>query len=257
VTVPQRSASAPRRPGIAIGTRGARRDVLQEQAVTLRAVIFDWRGTLVSGLSKQRWVQEALALLGREAGLQTVEGVLAAIAQADGPEHRLDAPGMDTDAALHRRSFFGVLQDAGLDRPLVEALYAVESDPGHNPFAEDVASTLEALHAAGLRLALLSDIHFDLRPAFHAAGLSDLIDVFVLSFEHGLQKPDPVLFARTLTAMGTQAHETLMVGDRAGPDGPAVEQGIPTLLLLPLEHPAQRRLHHVLALTGLASHRST
>jgi FMN phosphatase YigB (HAD superfamily) len=225
--------------------------------MTFHAVIFDRRGTLVSGLSERRWVHKALALLEREADPEAVVAVLAAIVEADGPEHRLDAPGMDTDAALHRRTFFGVLEDAGLDRPLVEALYAVESDPRNNPFAEDVAATLEALHAADLRLAVLSDIHFDLRPAFHAAGLSRLIDVFMLSFEQGLQKPSPLLFTRTLTALGTQAHQTLMVGDRAGPDGPAVEQGIPTLLLPPLEHPGQRRLHHVLALTGLASHRAT
>ncbi len=48
-----------------------------------------------------------------------------------------------------------------------------------------------------------------------------------------------------------------MVGDRAGPDGPAVEQGIPTLLLPPLKHPEQRRLHHVLAMTGLPSSRAS
>lgn len=225
--------------------------------MTLHAVIFDWRGTLVSGLSERRWVYEALALLEREADPEAVEAVLAAVVEADGPEHRLEAPGMDTDAALHRRTFFGVLEDVGLDRLLVEALYAVESDPRHNPFAEDVAPTLQALHAAGLRLAVLSDIHFDLRPAFQAAGMSRLIDVFMLSFEQGMQKPSPILFARTLAALGTPAHQTLMVGDRAGPDGSAVEQGIPTLHLPPLAHPAQRRLHHVLCLNGLASRRAT
>ncbi len=224
--------------------------------MTFRGVIFDWRGTLVSSLSERRWVEEALALMGRESDNATVDSILAAIVEADGPEHRLNAPGMDTDAAQHRQTFFGVLADAGLDRELLEALYAVESDPRHDPFAEDVRTTLETLHGAGLRLAVLSDIHFDLRPAFGSAGMAGLIDTFVLSFEQGLQKPDPALFERALAALGTQAHETLMVGDRARPDGPAVEQGIITLLLPPLEHPGQRRLHHVLALTGLASQRA-
>lgn len=221
--------------------------------MTFRAVIFDWRGTLVGSLSERHWVQEALSLLGRAAGRQTVEDTLAAIVAADGPKRRLDAPGMDTDAALHRRTFFNVLAETRLDQRLVEALYAVESDPAYNPFAEDVVPTLTTLHEAGLRLAVLSDIHFDLRPAFDAAGLADVIDAFVLSFEQGLQKPDPALFEHALQALGTQAHETLMVGDRSGPDGPAVEQGITTLLLPPLEHPGQRRLHHVLALVGHAS----
>lgn len=222
-----------------------------QDVVTFHAVIFDWRGTLVTTLSERSWAHEALALLGRPTDLDTVDRVVAAIVAADGPEHRLDAPGMDTDAVRHRRTFFEVLGDAGFDGPLVEALYAVESDSRHNPFAEDVGTTLRLLHDAGLRLAVLSDIHVDLRPAFDAAGLSGLIDVFVLSFEQGLQKPAPALFARTLAALETEAHETLMVGDRARPDGPAVEQGITTLLLPPLEHAAQRRLHHVVALAGL------
>ena len=56
-----------------------------------------------------------------------------------------------------------------------------------------------------------------------------------------------------MAALGTQARETLKVGDRSGPDGPAVEQGITTLLLPPLEKPGQRWLHHVLALVGQVS----
>ncbi len=33
----------------------------RHKVVTFGAVIFDWRGTLVSSLSERRWVQEALA----------------------------------------------------------------------------------------------------------------------------------------------------------------------------------------------------
>ena len=44
--------------------------------------------------------------------------------------------------------------------------------------------------------------------------------------------------------------EALMVGDRSRPDGAAVELGIATLLLPPLDDPGERRLHHVTALCG-------
>ena len=67
----------------------------------------------MSSLSAPRWVHEALVLLGRETGPYTIDAIVAAIGQADGPEHRLDAPGMDTAAALHRQMFFDVLSDAG------------------------------------------------------------------------------------------------------------------------------------------------
>jgi FMN phosphatase YigB (HAD superfamily) len=56
------------------------------------------------------------------------------------------------------------------------------------------------------------------------------------------------MFTRTLGELGVAPHEALMVGDRSRPDGAAVELGIATLLLPPLTHPAERRLHLVAAL---------
>lgn len=73
----------------------------------------------------------------------------------------------------------------------------MESDPRHNPFAEDAVLNLGTLLGAGLRLAVLSDIHFDLRSAFEAAGLTGAIDVFILLFEQGLKKPDPACLRRS------------------------------------------------------------
>jgi FMN phosphatase YigB (HAD superfamily) len=216
--------------------------------VSFRAVIFDWRGTLVSTLSQRRWIEEALTLLGRESHPESVDEILSSIVGADGPQHRLEAPGIDTNAMLHRRAVLAVFADAGLDQQLAEALYAVESDPRHNPFADDVLPTRTALHRAGRRMAILSDIHFDLRPAFDAAGMRGLIDVFMLSFEQGLEKSHPALFMRTLDALDVGSNESLMVGDRPHPDGRAVEHGIATLLLPPLRDRSERRLRHVLAL---------
>jgi FMN phosphatase YigB (HAD superfamily) len=142
----------------------------------------------------------------------------------------------------------GVFADAGLDSELAEALYAVESDPRHNPFALDVRHTLEALGTRGVRVAVVSDIHFDLRPVFDAAGLGKLVDVFTLSCEQGVQKPNPLVFRRTLEALGARADDALMVGDRSRPDGAAVESGITTLLLPTLRAVEDRRLHKVLRL---------
>jgi FMN phosphatase YigB (HAD superfamily) len=217
----------------------------------MRAVLFDWRGTLVVNLTDVEWVERALTALGREPGRAAVDGIVTSIARANGAENRLDAPGVDCDAALHRRTFLGVLADAGLDADLVEALYAVESDPRNNPFAGDVVDTFAALREGGIRIAVVSDIHVDLRPAFGSAGLGELVDVFTLSFEQGVQKPDPLMFTRTIDALGVAPDEALMVGDRSRPDGGAVESGIPTLLLPPLRSVDDHRLHLVLALCGI------
>ena len=217
----------------------------------IRAVLFDWRGTLVVDLTDVEWVGRALTALGREADPAAVEPIASAIARANGAGNRLDGPGVDSDAALHRRTYLDVFADAGLDAELAEALYVVESDPGRNHFAVDVLDTVQALRARGIRIAVVSDIHVDLRPAFDAAGLGELVDVFTLSFEQGVQKPDPLMFTRTLTALGVGPEEALMVGDRSRPDGAAVESGIPTLLVPPLRSVDDRRLHLVLALCGI------
>jgi FMN phosphatase YigB (HAD superfamily) len=228
-----------------------RRGLCYILAVFFDAVIFDWRGTLVTTLSEREWVRRSLALAGREARGQPVEQVLSMIREVDGDEDRLDAPGVDASIEAHRSAYMGVFADAGIDDDLAAALYAVESDYRHNIFAVDATIALSSLHQHGMRLAVLSDIHFDLRPAFDAAGLGGLVDVFTLSYEHGHQKPHPDLFASTLTNLGVPAEGTLMVGDRSGPDGPAVEQGITTLLLPPLKTPQDRRLHLITALCGI------
>jgi FMN phosphatase YigB (HAD superfamily) len=213
-----------------------------------QAVLFDWRGTLGTTSTLQEWIREALRRLGRPAEDGEVDQLAALL---DGAEDALDGPGVDCDPDLHRRTYRTAFRDLGIADDLAEALYAVESDPAANPFADDAADTLHRLRGAGLRLAVVSDIHVDIRPAFTAAGLGGLVDVFTLSFEQGVQKPDPLMFTRTLDALGVGPDDALMVGDRSRPDGAAVESRIPTLLLPPLRSVDDRRLHRVLALCGI------
>lgn len=216
-------------------------------AAAFRAVLFDWCGTLAVGLGEQQWARDALLLAGRDpAGATALSQVLAPLSDA------LDGPGVDSGAARHARTYREVLTGAGLDADLVAALYAVESDVGRNPFALDVAPTFAALRAAGVAVTIVSDIHVDLRPVFIAAGLESLVSAFLLSFELGAQKPDPVVFTRALEALGVQADQALVVGDRSSPDGGAVDVGVTTLLLPPLRSVQECRLHTVLRLCGIA-----
>uniref|UniRef100_UPI003B3BB23A HAD family hydrolase n=1 Tax=Pseudactinotalea sp. TaxID=1926260 RepID=UPI003B3BB23A len=77
---------------------------------------------------------------------------------------------------------------------------------------------------------------------------ADLVHTWTLSFEVGLAKPDPAIFRTALDGLGLPASDVLMVGDRAGWDGAAVDVGMTTLLLPPLGDPAEERLHRVLDL---------
>jgi HAD superfamily hydrolase (TIGR01509 family) len=217
--------------------------------MAFRGVLFDWRGTLAVSPTSEGWIAAAFRRLGRPVEDDAAPEIAARLERAGDD---LDAPGMDADAALHRRTYLRVLADLGLDPDLVTALYEVESDPACNPFADDAAPTLRALHGAGLRIAVVSDIHVDIRPSFAAAGLEDVVDVFTLSFEQGVQKPHPAMFTRTLDALGIAPSEALMVGDRSRPDGAAVELGMVTLLLPPLANPRDCRLQHVVTLCSAA-----
>lgn len=216
----------------------------------LEAVVFDWRGTLVTTLNAEQWVVAALELVGRERDTGAVADVLTAISHADGEPSRLEADGVDCDQRRHRDVYYAVFADAGLDDDLSDALYAVESDWTHNHFADDVGETLRWVTNRGCQVVILSDIHFDLRPAFVAADLDRFVDGYVLSFECGVQKPNSAIFRAALDALGSSPGRTLMVGDRASHDGAAVELRMPTLLVPTLTHPGQRRLDLARKLVG-------
>lgn len=216
--------------------------------MAIAGILFDWRGTLVVPPTLEEWVSDGLRRVGRAHEERHVEELAVRITASNGVDDRMDAPGIDADASLHRRIFMDVLSDAGIDAPLADALYASESDYTRNPFATDAASTLRALKKAGLRIGVVSDIHFDIRPAFADAGLADMIDSYALSFEVGSQKPEAPIFTHALDHLGLEAAEVAMVGDRSRPDGGAVELGIVTLLLPPLRSPDDERLDAVIKL---------
>lgn len=218
----------------------------------VKGVLLDWRGTLALTMPESVWIARALRQVGLGAGPGDVERVKASLTAAvSRAEVQETWSKMDESAELHRRTWYRVFHASAISSELADALYEIESNPAHNPFAEDVAPTLDALKRAGIKTAVVSDIHVDLRPAFARAGLGGYIDCFVLSFEHGLQKPNPSLFLRAIEQLGVEPSEALMVGDRSRYDGAAVEAGIPTLLLPPLKAATEQRLHLVLSACGV------
>ena len=139
---------------------------------------------------------------------------------------------LDTSAAFHREASLRYFAFAGLDDELADTLYALDFEPASHPFYPDVAPTLRArCKDRGCKIALISDIHVNLRPEFEAAGIAECFDAFILSFEHGVQKPSAAIFEIALRRDRCRAGDALMVGDRASHDGGAVKLGISTLLL--------------------------
>ena len=130
-----------------------------------------------------------------------------------------------------------------------EALYERVIDPMNWTAYPDTADVLDGLHRQGIKTAVVSNIAFDVRPAFEAIGAADDVDEFVLSFEVGAVKPDAAIFETALTRLGVAAEYAVMVGDSEEADGGAQALGCGFLLVDPLPT-AQRPDGLRSALTG-------
>lgn len=234
-----------------------------EDPPTFKAVLLDWVGTLIvpkwgpdhAGPKGGSWIEGALRRLARDTSPTEVRRLSAALdAAIRQPEVAQAMTGADASVESYRAGFARWVSAADIAWSLMDALYDELAQPDVDRFATDVERTLATLKTAGVRVAVVSDVHFDIRPWFVKAGLDGYVDRFVLSFEHGVCKPDPAIFRLALDALGVGPEEALMVGDRSGHDGAAVEAGIATLLVPPLAEATEERLHLVLASCGLRPH---
>jgi HAD superfamily hydrolase (TIGR01509 family) len=197
-----------------------------------QGVLLDWRGIVVHDPPLSWWVERALEAAGRRADDEVVEGLLSGMHQVEtSPGFKEADVRVDTSAETHRSIVMGWLADAGFDDELAEVMYRLDFDPDCHQMYPDVPEVLAAIRARGCRLALVSDFHYDLRPELEARGVAQYFDAFVISYEHGFQKPDRRMFLTALEALGIGPREALMVGDRATHDAGAVAVGVDTLLL--------------------------
>ena len=167
------------------------------------------------------------------------------------------AKGRDRTAELHRRCWVDLWAPlTALCPGVADALYEHETGPqGWVPFV-DTVEFLAEVKARGLKVAIISDVAFDLRVIAEAHGFAQFVDAFVLSYEHDALKADgPALFDVALAAVGASAATSLMVGDNYVNDGLGITAGLRTLLLPHAPTGSPRGLATVLALVdGLRSH---
>ncbi|MFH8611712.1 HAD family hydrolase [Streptomyces sp. NPDC018029] len=205
--------------------------------MTIKGVLFDFSGTLFRIESADSWLRAVLGEL--EVALPDWESGSAAEAleragALPGGAHPGEVPGhlaglwavRDRSAELHRAAYTGLAREVPLpDQRLYDALYDRHmTPPAWQPYA-DAAEVLAGLRERGIRVAVVSNIGWDLRPVFRAHGLDPYVDAYVLSYEHEIQKPDTRLFALACDALGVDPRDTLMVGDDRGADGGAAGLG--------------------------------
>jgi HAD superfamily hydrolase (TIGR01509 family) len=207
--------------------------------MTLRAVLFDYSGTLFRLEESDSWF----------AGMQVDDRAVEGHVQAE-LMRRLTAPtgrsvemdeqtyqawvNRDLAPHLHREAYLHVLRESGLADHHAEALYdRVVSPSSWTPYP-DTATVLTGLRRQGIATAVVSNIAFDVRPAFDAIGVAEHVSEFVLSFEVGAVKPKPEIFETALARLGVDAADALMIGDSEEADGGARDVGCRFALVDPL-----------------------
>lgn len=191
----------------------------------IKAVLFDWGDTLFYSPR----ADEVIVAYAREHGVTVTAEAAAALwkrfwdAGKTPEEH---AKGRDLSEAAHRSVWTALFAPADdLVPGLAHALYEQVMHPSTWRPYPDTEWILRELRARGLKIGIVSNIAFDLRPLFAHHGLSDLIDAYALSFEHGVAKPAPQLFVAACAAVGVAPAATLMVGDDPVTDGSALAAG--------------------------------
>jgi len=215
------------------------------QTVTVQAVLFDYSGTLFRLEEDDSWFH----------GIEVDERQIDGHVQAE-LMRRMTAPvgqhvemteeayhawvNRDLAPHLHREAYLHVLRESGVAVHHAEKLYGLMINPVNWTPYPDTADVLEVLHGHGIKTAVVSNIAFDVRPAFEAIGAAGYVDEFVLSFEVGAIKPNAEIFETALTRLGVEAARAVMVGDSDEADGGARAVGCGFILVDPLPT-AERR----------------
>jgi len=191
----------------------------------IKAVLFDWGDTLFYSPR----ADEVIVAHAREHGVAVTPEAAEALwtrfwdAGKTPEEH---AKGRDLSEAAHRSIWTALFAPADdLVPGLAHALYEQVMHPSTWRPYPDTEWILRELRARGLKIGIVSNIAFDLRPLFAEHGLGDLIDTYALSFEQGMAKPAPQLFAAACDSIGVSPSEALMVGDDPLTDGAAAAAG--------------------------------
>lgn len=209
--------------------------------VTIRAVMFDFSGTLFRLEQNENWLASLTDTDGDPLDIEAQAELMRRMTAPTGQvvqlseEYQHAWENRDLDPALHQKIYLEVLRKSGVPKAeQAKALYNRLIDPDEWTPYPDTEAALKDCANQGLKVGVLSNIAFDIRPAFGVRGLDQYVDAYVLSFEEGAIKPDPAIFQILLDRLGVPADETLMVGDSEEADGGARALGCAFALVDPL-----------------------
>jgi FMN phosphatase YigB (HAD superfamily) len=138
----------------------------------------------------------------------------------------------DLDPELHRELYLAVLSGSGVGNP--EYLYEGMLTPQAWHAYPDTVAALRSLADAGVPVAVVSNIAWDIRPVFAQVHADSYVREFVLSYVEGAVKPDARLFAVACERIGVAPENALMIGDSKEADGGAARIGCAVAIVDPL-----------------------
>ncbi len=216
------------------------------------AVLFDAGDTLIrlAGSGEKLLHRAAVALGVDQLDPEEVADVWRRVLDRSGTAEEL-AKGRDLSNARHREVWTALYDAAGCERlapGLSRELYALTVSAESWEAFPDTLPTLKALRDRGLRVGIVSDTGFDLRPAMDLLGLSPFLNTVVMSFEYGVCKPAATVFLTACDQLHVDPERTLMVGDNPLTDAGAVAAGMYVFLLPRPAKTGPRGLGRILSL---------
>ncbi|MBC6447083.1 HAD family hydrolase [Actinokineospora xionganensis] len=201
--------------------------------MAIRGVLLDYSGTLFRLQPGAAWVDGLVGNDGATLDQVAQDSLLMSLTAPVGPSAHLPAAlradweRRDLDPDVHRAVFVAALRGAELDLTpaMAETLYERIRAPRSWAPYPDTADALRLLNDAGIPVAVVSNIAWDVRGAFEAHGIADLVDEYVLSYAEGVVKPDPKIFLLACDRLGVEPARALMIGDSVETDGAAAALG--------------------------------
>ena len=184
--------------------------------MSLRAIFFDAGNTLL----RMNYADIAAAL-----GRLGVAATAAAVQRAEWTARvRLDAEVLAQASSTesrdtHLRYLRYILEGVGVtDETTIDAVDAWRRTYNlpvglWNTVDPDAGAALDAVRAAGVRSAVISNSNGTIRSLMERLGLIDKLDFVIDSGEEGVEKPDPRIFRIALARAGVTAEETAYIGD--------------------------------------------
>src|SRR5262249_22750909 len=204
-----------------------------------RAILADFAGTLFLPLDGTQW---AMAASGTARVDLTAHESTELAALLDSRFHHVRDPGRDLSPAAHRQSMLPVLESLVADKALARSLYETRLNAYFTTLQfkaefwhprNGARDLLRGACKRGLRVIVVSNVPWHIRPLFTQAGLRDQIHGFALSCEVGSEKPDKLIFEHASDLAGCAPSEAGLAGDDPVTDSGALGLGIPVILVPP------------------------